>query len=193
MANGAIATPPVMTDPGFLYWAPVGSAVPTNTVVGSVFTDSWPVAWLALGMTDVGTKFTPTLTVSPITAAETIDPIAYRTTDRATAITFSLKSFTATNLSRALNGAATVVTGTTSTTLTKITPPQPGTELRCMIGFESLDSTFRFVAYQALNSGAIDLDFAKAPANTNIPWNVMLEKPLTTQPFDMWTAGVARA
>lgn len=193
MANGAIATPPLMTDPGFLYWAPVGSAVPTNTVVGSVFTDSWPVAWLGLGMTEAGTKLDATLTVSPITAAETIDPLVYRTTDRATSLTFALKSFTGGNLVRVLNGAATVVTGTADTTLTKITPPDPGTELRCMIGFESKDSTFRFVAYQVINSGTVSLDFSKAPANTNLPWVGMLEKPLTSAPFDMWTAGVARA
>jgi hypothetical protein len=193
MANSAIATPTLLTDPGFLYWAPVGSTLPTGTVVGSVFTDTWPVAWIPLGMTDSGTKFSPNLTVNPITAAESIDPIAYRTTDRSTSITFMLKSFTATNLQRALNGATTTVTGATTTTMTKLDPPQPGSETRCMIGFESLDSTFRFIAYQVINSGSIDLTFDKAPSNTSIPWNAMLEKPTSTQPFSIWTAGVARA
>lgn len=193
MANAAYATPTLLTDPGYLYWAPIGSTLPTNTVSGSVFTDTWPVAWIALGMTEAGTKFTPTLTVSPVAAAESFDPIAYRTTDRATTIEFMLKSFTATNLSRAMNGAPTVVTGSTGTTLTSINPPSPGQEVRAMIGFESLDSTFRLVCYQVINSGSLEFDFQKAPANTNIPWAANLEKPAGTQPFTMWTAGVARA
>ena len=193
MANAAIATPPLLTDAGFLYWAPIGSTLPTGTVVGSVFTDTWPVAWVPLGMTASGTKFSPNLTVSPITAAEVIDPIAYRTTNRETVITFMLLSFTATNLARTLNGAATVVTGATTTTMTKLDPPQPGTETRAMIGFESLDSTFRFVAYQVVNSGSIDMTFDKAPNTTSLPWNANLEKPVSTQPFSIWTAGVTRA
>jgi len=68
-----------------------------------------------------------------------------------------------------------------------------GTEVRAMIGFESLDSTFRFVAYQVFNSGSVKLSFNKAPAAASIPWTGMLEKPASTQPWSMWTAGAARA
>src|SRR5690349_5179498 len=98
MANGTIARPNLMEDPGFLYWAPLGTTVPTSTVVGSVFTDTWPVAWIPLGMTDAGSTVSSSLTVSEVDAAESIDPIAYRTTGRASSVTFALKSFTATNL-----------------------------------------------------------------------------------------------
>lgn len=193
MANGTMATPATMLDPGFLYWAPLGTAVPTNTVAGSVFTDTWPIAWIQLGMTDSGSKFSSDLTVEPVTAAESFDPLAYRTTGRASSVSFALKSFTAANLVRTFNGASTVVTGSTTTTLTKISPPAPGTEVRAMIGFESLDSTFRFVAYQVINSGTIELSFEKAPATTTLPWTAQLEKPASTQPWDMWTAGATRA
>lgn len=193
MANSAIATPTLLTDPGFLYWAPLGSTLPTGTVVGSVFTDTWPVAWIPLGMTESGSTWSHTLTVAEIDAAETFDPISYRTTARASTISTMLKSFTATNLSRAMNGATTVVTGTTTTTMTKIDPPSPGAEIRCMIGLESLDSTVRAIGYQCINSGDIALVMAKAPANANIPFTFNLEKPAATQPFSYWTAGVARA
>lgn len=192
MANGTMATPTLLTDPGFLYWAPLGSTIPTNTVAASVFSDTWPVAWIALGMTDTGTKLSSNLTVQPVPAAEVFDPLAYRTTDRATTVTFSLLNFTATNLSRTLNGAATTVTGTGATTMTSLTPPKPGAEVRCMIGFESLDSTYRFIAYQVINSGSIDLEFAKAPARTMLPWTANLEVPSSGNPYSHFFAGTNR-
>lgn len=156
-------------------------------------TDTWPVAWIALGATEAGTSFNPTLTVEAVQAAEFFDPIAYRTTGRASTVTFALKNFTATNLSRAMNGAPTVVTGSGATTLTKVSPVSPGGEARCMLGWEALDSTVRIIWYQVINGGDLALQMQKAPANTNINWVANLEKPVSTQPFDIWTAGAARA
>jgi len=193
MANPALVLPALLTDPGYLYWAPLGSTLPTPVSTASVFSDTWPVAWIPLGMTVSGTDFDPNTTASAIEAAELIDPIAYRTTARTGTLTFALLSLTATNLARAFNGASTTVTGTGATTITKLDPPVVGNEVRAMIGFESLDSTFRFVAYQVFNSGSIKMSFNKAPATTSIPWTGMLEKPASTQPWSMWTAGAARA
>jgi hypothetical protein len=52
--------------------------------------------------------------VSPITAAEAIDPIAYRTTDRSTTLQFALMSGHGDELwPWSLNGATTTVTGAT--------------------------------------------------------------------------------
>lgn len=195
MANPTIASPTLLTDPGFLYWAPIGTSTPTGTVVGSVFTDLWSTAgaWVELGMTDTGSSLDVNLTTAPIVSAEQIDPIAYRTTDRTGTVTFMVMSYTATNLQRAFNGATTTVTGSTTTTMTVLNPPVPGTETRCMIGWESLDSTVRWVAYQVINSGSVKMDFAKAPAHAAIPWTGQLEKPASTQPWTVWTAGAARA
>jgi hypothetical protein len=193
MANAAIALPTLLTDPGFLYWAPLGSALPTGVSTASAFSDTWPVAWIPLGMTESGTDIDINLTATPIYGAESIDPLTYRTTVREGTLTFMLLSLTATNIARAFNGATTAVTGSGATTITKIDPPAPGAEIRAMIGFESLDSTFRFVAYQVFNSGSIKMSFNKAPAKTSVPWTGKLEKPASTQPWSAWTAGAARA
>ena len=48
------ATPTILTSPGYLLIAPLGSTLPTNTVAGSVFTDAWDVTWLPLGATEEG-------------------------------------------------------------------------------------------------------------------------------------------
>ena len=193
MANSTLALPALLTDPGFLYWAPLGSTLPTGASTASAFSDTWPVAWIPLGMTESGTDLDTTVTTSPILSAELIDPLQYRTTARTGTLSFQLLSLTAANLARAFNGASTTVTGAGVTLITKIDPPAVGAEIRAMIGFESLDSTFRFVAYQVFNSGSIKLQFNKAPAKTSIPWTGMLEKPASTQPWSMWTAGAARA
>jgi len=193
MANSAIALPALLTDPGFLYWAPLGTALPTPVSTASVFSDTWPIAWIPLGMTESGTDFDNNVTASPVYAAEEIDPLIYRTTAREGTLSFQLLSVTATNIARAFNGASTTVTGVGAAMITQIDPPAPGAEVRAMIGFESLDSTFRFVAYQVFNEGSVKFSFNKAPSKTSIPWTGKLEKPASTQPWSAWTAGAARA
>lgn len=193
MAYTPIATPNLLNDPGVLFWAPLGSTLPTCTVVGSVMTDSWPVAWIPLGMTDAGSTFTPSTTIEAVNAAESFDPIAWRTTGRTATVEFMLKNFTAANLVKAMNGAPTTVTGSTTTTLTQIDPVTLGNEVRCMLGWESTDSTVRIIWFQVINSGDLAMAFVKAPSVANIPWHANLEKPLSTQPFRIFTAGTARA
>lgn len=192
MANST-ATPILLTDPGFLFWAPLASSVPTNTVTGSAFTDSWPVAWINLGATDNGATFNYTTTVEARSVAEFLDPIQWATTSRNGNFAFNLASFTLSNLKKALNGGSlSVVSGTGATTLNSYTPPTPGQEVRCMIGWESLDATMRIVAYQTLNAATISAAFQKAPAYATIPTQFNFEVPSSGTPFQVWTAGVAR-
>jgi hypothetical protein len=188
-----VATPNLLADPGVLYYAPLGSTLPANTVVGSVFTDAWPVAWLSPGMTADGTELHATTTVSPIAAAESIDPIAYRTTDRVSNLALALLSNTATNLALALNGATKTITGSTTTTMTSVTPVGPGLETRYMWGWQSTDATIRFVGFQGINSGDLALQMKKAPTATTYALTVNLEIPSTgSAPFQFWFAGVNR-
>lgn len=188
-----VATPNLLTDPGVGYYAILGSTLPANTVVNSVYTDTWPAAWLPLGMTTDGHEIHPSVTVAPITAAEQIDPIAYRTTDRATTIQAALLNFTATMLAYAMNGATKVVTGATTTTSTKVTPPQPGLETRYMYGWESVNHDVRFIAYQTLNSGDLAIALKKAPSTAALALTLNCEYNGTAgTPFDWFFAGVGR-
>lgn len=202
MANQTLPVASLLTDPGMIYWAPLGTPIPASgatppvpggNVVGGVFTDVWPAAWIPLGRTDSGSDWGVTTTVSPIMSAEDLDPLAYRTTDRTGQIDFMLKSVTATNMMRAYNGATLTVTGTAGTLLTQLTPVTPGLEIRAMLGWESLDNTYRRIAYQVFNSGDIKLAFKKAPASTAIPWVGMLEKPASSPSWVEFFAGSTRA
>jgi hypothetical protein len=187
---GTTATPALLTDPGYLFWAPLGTAEPTNTVAGSVFTDTWPVAWISLGATEDGSTFGYQSTVQPIQVAEFFDPIKYATTDRSGSFAFSLASWTLNNLKRAMNGGSlTVVSGTGGTALNSFTPPAPGTEVRAMIGWESLDATLRIIAYQCMQGGKVDMAFKKAPSVAAIPVEFDFEVPSSGTPWKMYAAG----
>ena len=97
MANST-ATPTLLTSPGYLFWAPLASTLPTNTVAGSVFTDSWPVAWVNLGATDDGSTISYESKIEAVKVAEFFDPIQWVTTGREGGIAFALASWTLNNL-----------------------------------------------------------------------------------------------
>ncbi len=188
------ATPNILTDPGYLFWAPLGSSEPTNTVAASKFTDAWPVAWIPLGATEDGSTFSYSSNVEAIHVAEFFDPIKYATTERSGSFAFNLADYTLSNLKRAMNGGTlTVVSGTGATALNSFTPPSPGNEVRAMIGWESLDGTMRIVCYQTLQGGNVEMAFKKAPAIALIPTEFNFEVPSSGTPFKMYTAGTARA
>jgi hypothetical protein len=188
-----VATPAISTDPGYLFWAPLGSTEPTHTVAGGVFTDAWPVAWVALGATEEGHNFTWSTSTETIEVAEFLDPIKYVSTGRSGSLAFALASISAANVKRALNGGTLTPTGTGATTMTTYTPPKLGEEVRCMIGWESQDGTERLVAFQCFNTGSVSIARRKGAAKATLPLEFGLETPSTGVPFKYLTAGTARA
>jgi hypothetical protein len=193
---GTTATPTLLVDAGYLFWAPLLTALPATvggTVAGSVFTDSWPVAWISLGATEEGSTFEYEVNVEPMSVAEFFDPVRYATTSRTGSFAFSLASYTLTNLGRALNGAPTVISGSGATQLNRLRPPAVGAETRCMIGWESADNTMRLVCYQTICSGTVSSQFRKAPDKALIPCTFNFEMPASGIPYDFFSAGTGRA
>ena len=191
----SVATPTVLTDPGMLWIAVLATAAPTNTVAGSVFTDDPAAAWIPLGATEEGSTLSYETSVEAIRVAEFFDPIRWSTTERNGSIAFNLADYTLSNYRRAMNGgvAALVATsGTGATSLFTLEPPAPGAEVRCMILWESTDRTLRVMVRQAIQGGAIESAFNKAPAIATIPCTFNFEVPTGAQPFIMWSAGTTR-
>lgn len=186
----AVSAPTLLVDPGFLWIAPLATADPTNTVAGSVFTDTIPVAWIPLGATTDGTTFSYSTSVEPIRVAELFDPVKYVTTERSGNIAFNLASWTLSNYRRALNGgiaALTATSGTGATALYNISPPTPGAEVRSMILWESTDATVRILVRQAMQGGEISSAFQRGASNAAIPCTYNMEIPTGgTKPWDMW-------
>lgn len=190
-----IATPNILTDAGFLFMSPLATAEPTNTVSASKFTDAWAATWVPLGATEEGSTFSYQTNVEAVSVAEFFDPIKYATTSRSGSFAFNLADYTLSNWKRALNGgpvALTAVSGTGATSLFSTGPLTPGLEVRVMLGWESLDSTIRIIAYQCLNGGEISSAFRKAPDKALIPCTFNFEIPASGIPWKMYSAGAAR-
>lgn len=197
MAYTATVKPNVLTDPGALFVAPVGTALIATTVAAGVFSADWSTvpAWVPVGATADGVKFSYTTSVEPIEVAEFLDPIQYATTGRSGNVEFQMANNGATNLQRALNSgapAATPTSGTGATALYTVQPPVPGAEIRIMVGWESLDHTARFYCYQTIQGGDISLEFKKAPSIATVPVTFNMEIPTAGLPFIWHFAGPNR-
>lgn len=184
----------IATGPGYLYHAPLGTTLPANTVVGSVFTDNWATAgaWALLGATDEGSEWSYELDTEDIEVAEYLDPVQVVSTGRSISLSFALANIHATNMKRALNGGTITVSGSGTTTLNEYAPPALGAEVRCMIGWESLDNTERLVGRQCFQTGGIAIARRKGADKALLPCEFRFEKPSSADPFTYWTAGTTR-
>lgn len=186
--------PNVLTDPGFIFWAPLGTAIPVTAPVASVL-PALPVAWINLGATEDGSQFNYESRVEAVTAAEFFDPIRYATVERTGNMSFTLIDWTLHNLRRVLNApasAVSIVSGTGATQLNAFEPPDPGGEVRCMIAWESLASDVRIYLRQTINSGSIGSAFRKAPAKAGFACTFNMEVPSGAKPFIVHTSGTTR-
>lgn len=190
-----VSTPNLLVDPGFLWIAPLGTTAPTNTVTAGVFSDSVAAAWLPLGATTEGSEFRNQTTVEAIRVAELFDPVRYVTTEREGSIAFALANWTLSNYQRALNGGVAALTpaGASGSELTTLEPPDPGEEVRCMLLWESTDSTLRLMIRQCMQGGEVTTSFKKAPDNAAIPCTFNFEVPSGgAKPWTLWGAGTTR-
>jgi hypothetical protein len=188
------ATPLILTDPGFLFWAPLSSTEPTHAALASTYdADTWPVAWISLGATEEGSTFKYATTVEAVEVAEFFDPIRWSTTKREGSFAFNLANYTLQNVKRVFNGGTiATVSGAGVTLSSSYTPPAPGAEVRAMLGWESLDHTLRLICYQTIQGGEVESAFAKAPSYAVLPCEFKFEVPASGIPFKMYAAGTAR-
>jgi hypothetical protein len=175
----------VALGPGYLKIAILGTEEPVDLVT------PWATVspnWIDLGYTDDGSEFTYKPNVDKVEVAEELDPISYAITGRDLAVKFALAQIAATNLKRALNGG----TITTGTGIVTFEPPDLGTEVRTMIGWESEDHTERWVYRQCFQQGEISITRKKGSDKATIPCEFTLEKPPTAAPFKAIFASPSR-
>jgi len=158
--------------PGYLYVGSLGRTEPTD------LTTPWATVdplWIFLGYTNNGSEFDYQLQTAAVDVAEELDPITNTPTGRQASVIFAAAQMTATNLSTALNGGVI----TTGSGIVTVEPPDLGTEVRVMIGWESEDHQERWVFRQGLNTGQMKIARQKGANNAVIDEEFMLEKPAT--------------
>lgn len=193
MAPSPVATPLLIRDPGYLFWAPFGTTEPAHTALASKFSDAWPVAFIPMGATQDGTTFNWEAPLEAIYAAEFLPPVAYANAEQSGNLGFSLLDFTLKSLQRAMNGGPpTTVSGATTTLVSKLEPPDPSEIVRCMIGWESLDNTMRIIGRQCINAGTIEASFKKGTDVGMIPCEFNFERPVAGKSWAIYAAGTAR-
>lgn len=173
--------------PGLLYIGPLGTTEPVDLVTdwGTV-----SAGWVLLGYTDSGSEFKYAVATDTVDVAEELDPIFNEATSRSGSVSFSLAEITATNLKRAMNGG----TITTGTGIVTFEPPDLGSVVRTMLGFQSEDGTERWVYRQCFQTGDMTISRAKGASKATISCEFMLEKPATgSRPWKSIMASPLRA
>lgn len=179
---------------GYLFWAPLGTSFPTNTVVGSVFTTAFTdvAGWVILGVTREGHEFSYEPETEDVEAAEYLDPLATVTTGRTVGMSFELMQLHLTNVKRLLNGGTLSTSGSGTTLLSTYTPPAVGQEVRSMIGWESTDNTERIVIPQAFQIGSLSVSRRKGADNAGLQAEWRAEPDASGNPFYWYSAGTIR-
>jgi hypothetical protein len=159
--------------PGRLFYAPIGTPLPVDLA------DALDTAFKAIGYTEEGSEFSYELSSDPVEVAESLDPLFHRTTGRNGGLTFAMAENTVRNLTLAFNGG--VVTRTTSGAV-KYSPPEPGTEVRRSLVWQSEDGEERWVYPQVFQGGSVSMARRKGSSKATIPVDFRLEKPAVGGP-----------
>lgn len=177
---------------GYLFYSALGTSVPANTVVGSVFTDAWPGGWNALGVTREGHTLNVDVDTDAVEAAEYVDPLLNVVTGRTITAEMELMQINLTNFRRTFNGGTLSTSGSGTTLLTTYTLPAIGAEIRAQIGWESVDGTERWWALQAFNTGSVGIQRQKGADNASLPITWTFEPDASSQPIYFASAGTVR-
>jgi hypothetical protein len=159
--------------PGYLYIAALGSTEPANTLP----LPSWPAAWYPLGYTEDGSSFAYEVTSEPVEVAEELERVFTIITGRNQTVSFQLAEPTQYNLRAVLNGGASFIADPTTGQAVKFEPPDLGSEVRVMLGFDSESKLDRYIWRQCFSTGSVEMQRRKGAQKTLIPAEFTVEKP----------------
>ena len=189
MTTITVPTTGLALGPGYLYYAPLGSDLPTNTVSGGLFTDTWPAAWKPIGITKEGHEFSVEPDTDNVEVAEILDVLAYVETGREIGMSFEIARITLSLEKLALNGGTITSTGSGADQLNQYTPPEIGESVRNMIGWESTSQVERLIIPKAFQQGNVTTARKKGADNATLPVEFRCERIQGTPPYYHWTIG----
>lgn len=156
--------------PGRLYYAPLGTAEPTNA------SSTLPGTWKVVGYTEDGTTVEANITTEGIEVAEEIDPIAFRQTKRETKVNLAMAEMVVSKLALAM-GAGAARTDDAAV----FSFPDPASIVGVMLVWDSEETAGatnrRWLFPAVFPSGTISISRKKAPAKATIPVTFMAAIP----------------
>jgi hypothetical protein len=190
VAIAPITSPAVQTGPGRIRYAPLGTAIPTFAAVASKFAPTW-TSWLDVGSTDAGITYTESTETAEIRVAESKYPIRTVTTSKSSRMAFTANEITDVIWKLAMNGGATVVTGSTTTKMVEFSPPLADAEVRVMLSFQSNLDDEIIVWPQVFNVGSVEYVRGSFETKAGLSMEFNAEIPATgyTTPYKRFTSG----
>lgn len=191
MAVPTIAPAQIKTGPGKIYYAPLGTAIPAFTAALSKIVGAW-TSWLEVGGTEGGLTYNESTSTEQIRVAESAYPVKIVTTEKAGSIAFSMAHLNDLNWKLAMNGGTIVSTGATTTKLNTYVPPLVGSEVRVMLGFQSVDDDEVLIWPQVFNGGSVEVVRGTLESMAAIPVEFGAELPdpaVLTTPYKRWVTG----
>jgi len=166
----------VITGPGLLFAAPVGTAEPADAAT------VLPVAWKEIGFTADGTTITREQTWNAIAVEELLNPVRWEPSVTNDVVAFSIAESRKAMLALALNMGAAVADDATA-----LEPPAAGGELRVMLVLNAASGA-RWIWRRCVQTGASAMPHKKSPDKAVIPVTFRLEDVSPTKPWKVFPA-----
>ncbi len=180
------------TGSGFLLAAVEGTPLPTFTVSGGKFTNSWDAAWKQLGRTsDDGINITHGQETANYTSSQELYPFITKTTSKQTNVSFTLYDYNQFNIQVALNGGNWSVTGSGLNQMAEYKPAEPGDEQYSMLAWIGPDDDEVYIFYKVFSSAEVSMDMTRDDPRP-LPLNMQCVQPLSsvdTKPYKFVSAG----
>lgn len=194
MAINTVTSNLIETGPGKIYYAPLGTAIPTFAAAANKITATW-TTWVSPGSTDDGLTYTESVDTSDINVAESLYPVRTVVTGKSSRVTFTLNEISDINWKLAMNGGTITSSGTGATKLNTYVPPLAGSEVRVMLAFVSNLDDEVIVWPQVFNVGNVEYKRSTFETKAGLPLEFNAEIPATgyTTPYQRFTANTLAA
>ena len=194
MAVNSVTSNLIESGPGKIYYAPLGTAIPTITAASSKVAATW-TSWVSPGSTDAGITYTESVETADINVAESLYPVRTVTTGKSSRISFVMNEISDLNWKLACNGDTITTSGSGATKLNTYVPPLVGSEVRVMLAFQANTDLEIIVWPQVFNVGNVEYVRGNYETKAGLSVEFNAEIPATgyTTPYQRFTAGALAA
>jgi len=194
VAVNSVTSNLIESGPGKIYYAPLGTAIPTITAAASKVAATW-TSWVSPGSTDAGITYTESVETADIQVAESLYPVRTVSTSKTSRIAFVMNEISDLNWKLACNGGTITTSGTGATKLNTYVPPLVGSEVRVMLAFQANSDLEIIVWPQVFNVGNVEYvrGTYETKAGLSVEFNAEIPATGYTTPYQRFTAGALAA